>query len=282
MPRPPEVFVRALTDEENERLLGITRRTREPVKLRRAMIVQMSAQGRSVGDIAELTAFSERYIREVIHTFNEEGFAALDPKWSGGRPRTSSDAARREIRRIALSRPQDLGEPFTTWSLAKLRDHLVDNQVVADLSVEGLRGIVDGYGIIFQATKTWKASPDADFEAEKNRILALYDDPPADARVVCVDEFGPLNLQPHAGHGWYEAGEPARLRATYTRPHGVRHLFGALDLASGQLVYRIRDRKRWREFLAFLKVLRARWPDERLYVVCDEFRTRRGLALPNR
>lgn len=143
--------------------------------------------------------------------------------------------------------------------------------MVADLSVEGLRGILDGYGIIFQATKTWKASPDADFEAEKNRILALYDDPPADARVVCVDEFGPLNLQPHAGHGWYEAGEPARLRATYTRPHGVRHLFGALDLASGQLVYRIRDRKRWREFLAFLKALRARWPDERLYVVCDNF-----------
>jgi len=28
------------------------------------------------------------------------------------------------------------------------------------------------------------------------RILALYDNPPVDGRVLCVDEFGPLNLQP--------------------------------------------------------------------------------------
>lgn len=27
------------------------------------------------------------------------------------------------------------------------------------------------------------------------RILDLYDHPPADGRVVCVDECGPLNLQ---------------------------------------------------------------------------------------
>lgn len=84
MPRPPEVFVRALTDEENERLLGITRRTREPVKLRRAMIVQMSAQGRSVGDIAELTAFSERYIREVIHNVQRGGIRRAGPKMERG------------------------------------------------------------------------------------------------------------------------------------------------------------------------------------------------------
>ena len=29
-----------------------------------------------------------------------------------------------------------------------------------------------------------------------SRILDLYDHPPADGRVVCVDEFGPLSLQP--------------------------------------------------------------------------------------
>jgi hypothetical protein len=28
------------------------------------------------------------------------------------------------------------------------------------------------------------------------RILAVYDRPPADRRAICVDEFGPLNLQP--------------------------------------------------------------------------------------
>jgi hypothetical protein len=45
----------------------------------------------------------------------------------------------------------------------------------------------------------------------------------------------------------------------------------ALDLATGQITYRIRDRKRWREFLALLKLLRARWPAQKLYVICDNF-----------
>jgi hypothetical protein len=42
-------------------------------------------------------------------------------------------------------------------------------------------------------------------------------------------------------------------------------MIAALDLATGQIIYRVRDRKRWREFLAFLK-LRCRWPVHKL---CD-------------
>jgi hypothetical protein len=60
--------------------------------------------------------------------------------------------------------------------------------------------------ISWQATKTWKASKDPDFAAKMARILALYDHPPDDGRVVCVDEFGPLNLQPRPGRGWFPRG----------------------------------------------------------------------------
>ena len=59
-----------------------------------------------------------------------------------------------------------------------------------------------------------------------------------------MDEFGPLNLQPRPGHGWFPRGHPVRRRVTYTRTAGVRHMFAALDLASGQLFYRFRNRKR--------------------------------------
>jgi hypothetical protein len=80
-----------------------------------------------------------------------------------------------------------------------------------------------------------------------------------------------LNLQPRGGRGWFGVRRPARLRATYNRTQGVRHMFGALDLGTGQLYYRIRDRKRWTEFLAFLKSLRARWPGQKLYLICDNY-----------
>jgi hypothetical protein len=85
--------------------------------------------------------------------------------------------------------PRDLGWPFSTWSLSKLRDVLRINQI-ADISRETLRKILKDQGISWQATKTWKAGKDPEFAEKMARVLDLYDNPPEDGRVVCVDEFG--------------------------------------------------------------------------------------------
>ena len=270
MARRPEVFVRSLEPEEAQRLVKITRSTRDRVRLRRAGIVLASVQGRPAGEIAVMFAASEGYVREVIHAFNEQGFAALSPKWRGGRPRKFGSAARDQICRVAACKPAELGLPFTTWSLTKLVDYLAEHAWIT-VSTETVRQILRDAGVSWQATKTWKASKDPEFVAKKNRILDLYDHPPTDGRVLCVDEFGPLNLQPRPGHGWFRRGEPARLRATYTRTQGVRHMFAALDLASGQMFYRFRDRKRWPQFLDFCKQLRRRFSTGKLYLVCDNY-----------
>ena len=126
------------------------------------------------------------------------------------------------------------------------------------ISRESIRQILHDVGIRWLTTKTWKASTDPLFLEKMHRVLDLYDRPPADGRVICADEFGPLNLQPRPGRSWRSTGPPARLRATYRRTGGVRHMLAALDLSTGTITYRIRDRKRWREFLALLKLLRAR------------------------
>lgn len=268
--RKPEVFVRSLEPTEAQRLVKITRSAKDRVRLRRAGIVLASTQGRSAGEIAMMFAATDGYVREVIHAFNEHGFAALSPKWSGGRPPRIGPAAREHICRIASCQPAELGLPFTTWSLAKLVDYLADTARIR-VSTETARQILREAGVSWQATKTWKASTDPDFVAKKDRILELYDHPPTDGRVICVDEFGPLNLQPRPGHGWFPRQRPARLRATYTRTGGVRHMFAALDLASGQMFYRFRDRKRWPQFLDFCKQLRRRFPAGKLYLICDNY-----------
>ena len=87
MPRQPEVFVHELEPEQAQRLVRIARTSKDRVRLRRAGIVLASVQGRPVSVIAQMFAAGEGYVREVIHAFNDTGFAALDPKWSGGRPR---------------------------------------------------------------------------------------------------------------------------------------------------------------------------------------------------
>lgn len=257
--RQPEVFIHSLEPDQAQRLVKIARSAKDRVRLRRSGIVLASLQGRTAAQIAEMFAATEGYVREVIHAFNDTGFAALDPKWNG-----------ELICQVARSTPSALGQPFTTWSLAKLAEYLAEHRRL-EVSVETVRRVLREEGITWQATKTWKASRDPDFAAKMARILALYDNPPADGRVICVDEFGPLNLQPRPGKGWFRAGQPARRRATYSRTAGVRQMFAALDLASGHLFYRFRDRKRSREFLDFCKQLRRRFPAGRLYLVCDNY-----------
>ncbi|MET7736610.1 helix-turn-helix domain-containing protein [Streptomyces sp. NPDC005402] len=61
-----------------------------------------------------------------MHAFNEQGLVSLDPKWSGGRPKTISDEVREHIRLIARTSPADWKiTAFSTWSLSKLADHLI-------------------------------------------------------------------------------------------------------------------------------------------------------------
>src|SRR5690349_11077589 len=141
MARQPEVFARPLEPAEAERLVKITRSTRDRVRLRRAGIVLASSQGRSAADAAGMFAATAQYGREVIHAFNELGFAALDPKWSGGRPRRIGPQAAELVVRTAKTPPQHLGLPFTTWSLTKLVEYLATARTLP-MSTETARRIL--------------------------------------------------------------------------------------------------------------------------------------------
>ena len=140
---------------------------------RRAQMVLLSVQGMDVSGIAKVTFTSADRVREVINNFNADGFDSLYPKYAGGRPPTFTLPQRREIKKIALSRPGDHGLPFSTWSLAKLAEFLVAEGVVDDISHEGLRLVLRDEEASFQAVKTWKQSTDPDFETKKNRVLQL-------------------------------------------------------------------------------------------------------------
>jgi transposase len=285
------VRVRDLTSAEGNKLLGIVRRgSGSVVRWRRAQIILWSAQAMDVPAIAKIAFTSEDRVREVIHNFNTDGFDSLAPKYAGGRPPKFTLPERHEIKKIALSRPQDHHLPFSTWSLSKLAEFLVAEGVVDDISHEGLRVLLREEGVSFQVIKTWKQSNDPDFEAKKNRILELYaiadgttepkqGDPGV---VICMDEFGPLNLQPHPGRQWApvatrdgatpDAPRRRRRRATYTRPHGVRHLMAGYDLSTDRLYGHITTKKGRTEFLAFVRYLRRLHPPEvRIAIVLDNF-----------
>src|SRR4051795_9456965 len=127
--------VREITNAEGNRLLRIVRRTSgSVVTWRRAQVVLLAAPGMPPRRITGVAFTDPDTDREVIHNFNRDGCDALYPRYRGGRPQTFTLPKRQEIKRIALSDPQDLDQPFATWSLAKLADYLVAEGVVTDIS----------------------------------------------------------------------------------------------------------------------------------------------------
>ena len=233
-PVSERVRVREIDDDEGRRLVRIVRRgSGSVVTWRRAQMVLLSAQGMDAAGIAKVAFTSEDRVRDVIRNFNADGFSSLYPRYRGGHPPKFTLPQRREIKKIAKSRPADHDLPFSTWSLSKLAEFLVAEGVVDDISHEGLRALLREEGVTFQRLKTWKTSKDPDYAVKKARIEHLYaiadrevtPEPGEPEVIFCVDEFGPWRppaaSRPAVGGGQRQE-QGARPQATAPQ---TRHLY---------------------------------------------------------
>jgi hypothetical protein len=133
---------------------------------------------------------------------------------------------------------------------------------------EALRCLLLRRGISFQRTKTWKESPDPDFDRKLDRIeFALTERPD---RTFALDEFGPLGIRPSGGSCWAPRSDPDRLPATYRRTHGITYFHGCYSAGDDQLWGVVRRRKGIDHTWAALRSIRAARPDGApIYVILD-------------
>ena len=80
---------------------------------------RLSAQGVDVPEIAKVAFTSEDRVR------NADGFDSLYPRYKAGYPLKFTLGQRREINKIAKSKPAEHDPPFSAWSLSKLAEFLV-------------------------------------------------------------------------------------------------------------------------------------------------------------
>jgi transposase len=267
--RPPEVFVRPLLHDEAVRLKRLARRAKHESTRQRAAILLASNVRMSAPQIAEMWRTDASWVRKVIHEFNERGMNSLRPRYRGGRPRRITAEQRQRIVAVAGARPDSQGVPLTRWSLPRLSVYLADEGIV-EVSARHLGWLLAQAGLSFQRTRTWKASPDPDYEPKTARILGLCEKPPPGGVVVSFDQMGPVSLRPTPGAGWAPRGLPERHRADYNRRQGTRYVFGALDVHADRLRTRLRPRRRGRDVLCFMTQIRVCYPARlRIYWIQD-------------
>ena len=163
------IFVRPLSDAEH-RTLTTARRAAEVFTVRRSQILLASARGTTVPQIARSLHGNEQTVRNAIHAFNRDGFAALMP--GSSRPQTTQaafDAPSAEHLRALLHRsPRDFGHSTSRWTLDLVaceaqRQGLTDRLV----SGETVRATLVRLGVHWLRAKHWITRPDPAYARKK-------------------------------------------------------------------------------------------------------------------
>ena len=128
--------------------------------------------------------------------------------------------------------------------------------------------------------KTFKISNDPHFADKVVDVVGLYLNPPDNALVLSVDEKTQIQAldrpQPMLP---LRPGQIERRTHDYKR-HGTASLYAAFDIMSGQVIGRITQRHRAKEFLAFLHQIDRSTPAELdLHVILDNSSTHKTAAI---
>ena len=169
MARPAKIQLRKLRKNEQELLRRKIRDKTVSARIyERYRVIEIAQQGYSVPEISARSGMHVTSIYDWIAHFNQNGLKGFDdPPNPDGRPSLLTSKQLRDMVKIALSRPTDLGLPYTQWSVEKLRSYLLQRGLFPDYTNEWVRRLLRREGISHQHTKTWKESPDPDFEVKK-------------------------------------------------------------------------------------------------------------------
>ena len=125
-------------------------------------------------------------------------------------------------------------------------------------------------GISLQRRRSWCISTDPQFARKAADIVGLYLHPPENAVVLSVDEKPHIQALERA-QGWLRLPDGKALTGfnhEYKR-QGTSTLFAALEVATGQVKAGHFQRRRRRDFLAFMNEVVAAYPQRELHVIVD-------------
>lgn len=232
----------------------------------RAKIILAAAAGEATISIANRLGVWPTTVSKWRMRFPALGIAGLsDAARSGAPERYGNDTEKRILAK--LDEPPPSG--YATWDGNLLAKALVD------VSKHQVWRVLRKHGIALTRRHSWCISTDPEFAAKAADIVGLYLSPPENAVVLCVDEKPSIQALERA-QGWLRLPDGKAITGfshEYKR-HGTTTLFGALEVATGQVKAGHYNRKRRREFLDFMNELVAGYPnDTELHVILDNLST---------
>lgn len=140
--------------------------------LRRCQIILASSQGQTPAQIATSVGRTPQGVRNVIHSFNQQGLACLEQR--SNRPKRLrtllDDSSLEALRELLHQNPRAFDKPTSLWTLELAAQVSFEQGLTPyQVSAETIRQALKRLGKNWKRAKHWISSPDPEYERKKGR-----------------------------------------------------------------------------------------------------------------
>lgn len=238
----------------------------------RAKIILSLAEGQSPREVSKSQRISEKTLHKWKSRFCEEGIAGLEDKHRSGRPTVIDEKTVKKVLKLTTER---VPRESTHWSVQLMAEY-------AGITTWQVRQIWEAADLKPHRIKTFKISNDPDFADKVVDIVGLYMDPPNNALVLSVDEKTQIQALDRTQPGLpLGPGYIGSYTHDYKR-HGTTSLYAAFNVLTGEVIGKLSDRTRSKEFLEFLKHVEKSTPKKQdLHIILDNLSAHKTADVKN-
>ena len=233
----------------------------------RARMVLAAGRKESTTRIARREKVRAATVSRWRRRYAQGGLRGLQDAPRPGRRRRYGEATQQRVLK-QLDQPPPRG--YARWNGRLLAEALVD------VSPRQVWRILSRQGIQLARRRSWCISTDPEFAPKAADIVGIYLHPPENAVVLSVDEKPHMQVLERAqGYLRLPNGKTLSGFSHDYKRHGTTTLFAAFSVLSGQVpLVHHRQRRRRREFLAFMNELVAAYdPNQLIHVILDNLST---------
>jgi transposase len=261
------IYVRTPSDAELQELKRMTSQEIGRVG-QRAQMVLLSAQRRTVPEIAAILAVKHKTVRKWLRRFDADGPGGLYDEPRSGRPRKLTGEVRDSLLKMIRQDPEQSGYLATFWTVAMLALAVAEKLGVY-LSISSIRQALHAAGLAWGRPRlAMPSKTDPDKAAKQWAIAQAVLAAGPEAVVLYADESR-IERLPLVRAMWHWLDE--QIRVPTPGSNQTRCLFGALNIRSGQWSYLLREHMYKEDFIAFLEHLLTVYASNPLIVIVDNY-----------
>lgn len=229
-------------------------------QITRAKILLSLDDGINPTEIARVQRVSRKMVYKWKNRFTEEGLDGLFDKPRSGRPTVIDEKTVKKVLKLTTER---VPHESTHWSVQLMSKY-------AEISTWQVRQIWKAADLKPHRIKTFKISNDPDFAEKVIDVVGLYMAPPSNALVLSVDEKTQIQALDRTQPGLPLSPGKIGSRTHDYKRHGTTSLYAAFNVLTGEVIGKMTDRHRSKEFLGFLAHIEKSTPkDQELHIILD-------------